>query len=120
MKRLAWLLIFVVGTALAQVRPVMLPATQEDLCGCCGADCACALPAECAPPPAQSSAMPLKLSPAATLRLEKRAVARAENTARFYSAFAPAALPAAGLRAPVEPVPTAREPLFTVHCSLLL
>ncbi|MEY3773560.1 MAG: hypothetical protein RLZZ129_340 [Verrucomicrobiota bacterium] len=118
MKRIAWLLMLVVGTALAQVRPVTLPDASDDACGCCGAECACALPAECAPPPMQAGATPVKVSPATTLRAEQRQFAQAPAGKVFYADFVPAASIAAGLPAPAKPVLTASAPLFTAHCSL--
>lgn len=118
MKRIAWLLMLVVGTALAQVRPVALPDASDDASCCCGAECACALPTECAPPPVQTGATPVKVSPASTLRAEQRQTAQAPASKVFYNAFVPAARVAAGLSAPVMPVATAAAPLFTAHCSL--
>jgi len=73
---------------------------------------------ECAPPPAQTGATPVKVSPASTLRAEQRKIAPAQVTNVFYADFVPAASVAAGLPAPAEPVLTARAPLFTAHCSL--
>ena len=116
MKRLAWLLMFVVGTVLAQVRPATVLAHDEVFC-CCGVDCACTVP-ECAPPPTRSGALSLNVSPATTLRIEVRSVARVAAAKVFYAEFVPAAVTAAGLAAPVSPVPTAGAPLFAVLCCL--
>ncbi len=107
---------FIVGTVLAQVQPVTALAHDEVFC-CCGVDCACTAP-ECAPPPTQPGASSLKVSPATTLRIEARSVARVAATKVFYADFVPAAVTAAGLAAPVSPVPTAGAPLFAVLCSL--
>lgn len=116
MKRLAWLLMLVVGTALAQVRPVTLPAAGDTSC-CCGSECVCTMP-ECAPPPVPTGATPVKVSPASTLRAEQRQIAPAPVTKLFYADFVPVAITAAGLPAPAKPVLTASAPLFTAHCSL--
>jgi hypothetical protein len=116
MKRLAWLLMLVVGTALAQVRPVTLPAAGDTSC-CCGIECACPMP-ECAPPPVPTGATPVKVSPATTLRAEQRQIAPAPTSTVFYADFVPAAITAAGLLSSAKPVLTARAPLFTAHCSL--
>jgi hypothetical protein len=112
MKSLVWLLMLVVGTALAQVRPVTLAAAGDTSC-CCGIECACTMP-ECAPPPAQTGATPVKVSPATTLRAEQRPPA----CTVFYADFIPVTITAAGLPAPAKPVLTASAPLFTAHCSL--
>ncbi len=120
MKRIAWLLMLVVGTALAQVRPVALPDAADDACGCCGTECACAVPAECAPPPPAPAPLPAAERPAALRAEVKRTASEKENfsASDYFASFAPRATASV-----VRPVPapaglTASAPLFTVHCSL--
>ena len=120
MKRLVWLLMLVVGTALAQVQPVTLPEATDDACGCCGTECACALPAECAPPPPAPAPLPAAERPA-TLRAEVKETAQEKeklSAADYFGSFTPRAT-ALVMRPALAPAGiTASAPLFTAHCSL--
>ncbi len=110
----------VVGTALAQVQPVTLPEVMDDACGCCGAECACALPAECTPPPPAPAPLPAAERPA-TLRAEvKRTALEKEkfSAAAYFASFAPRATASVARPVPAPAGLTASAPLFTVHCSL--
>jgi hypothetical protein len=120
MKHLVWLLMLVVGTVLAQVQPVTLPGTMDDACGCCGAECACALPAECAPPPPAPAPLPAAERPA-ILRAEVKRTAQEKekfSAAVYFANFAPRATALVDRPAPTTAGLTAIAPLFTVHCSL--
>jgi len=120
MKRLVWLLITAVCTALAQVQPVDSPVKRVEAgCCCCDQPGACGMP-DCAPAPAAPGAF--QAMPAAALqRTAARRLAPAPATrfdgflARFDSR--PASIPA---RASHPGAPAAGVPLFKAHCSFLI
>ncbi len=121
MKRLVWLLIAVVCTALAQVQPVVSPLTQDEACCCTGeAAGACGMP-DCAPAPAAPSCAQ-SLPTVAAQRAEARKPAPAPHALRecYFSRFEsrPAKSPAAGVS--LRGTPAASVPLFKVHCSFLI
>lgn len=116
MKRLAWLVILVFGTALAQVSPLDLGNQHHKACSCCDTpgDCGmpgCELPVACAPHNFVCE------SPA--LATGEATLDKAEEPGRGTSfsavdAFAPR--PAQPIRFPK----VARGPLFKVHCSFVI
>lgn len=120
MKRLVWLLILAVGTLLAQVQPVALPATKTEAC-CCGVDCGCGMP-ECGLPPAPSPVAYIAERPTGEFRQQARRVtARLPHAAikYFLSLMEPAVVNPA-LRAPGQVARAASVPLFQAHCSFLI
>lgn len=119
MKRLVWLLIVAVGTALAQVQPAAAVA-EKPACDCCRDEpAACGMP-DCASLPA----------PATTNALLQVATTREAGAAAHRRL--PRSLPAflvrnESLRASQDFAPGAsrpanflRAPLFRVHCSYLI
>jgi hypothetical protein len=121
MKRLVWLLIAVVCTALAQVQPVTSPLAEDMACCCTGeAAGACGMP-DCAPAPAAPSCAQ-NLPAVAAQRSEARKLTPAPKT-RFETSYVrvesrPAKSPAAGVS--LRGTPAARVPLFKAHCSFLI
>jgi hypothetical protein len=122
MKRLVWLLIAVVCTALAQVQPVIMPTTvQEESCCCTGDEAgACGMP-DCAPATAAPSCAQ-SVPTLAAQRSEARKLTPAPKT-RFETYYVrvdsrPAKSPAAGVS--LRGTPAASVPLFKAHCSFLI
>jgi len=120
MKRLVWLLIALVCTALAQVQPVALPTAPDEACCCTGEQAgACGMP-DCAPAPTAPSCHPS--SPAAAQRSQARRVTPAPRAREeaFYVRLdcRPAKAPAPGVS--LRGTPAARVPLFKAHCSFLI
>ena len=121
MKRLVWLLIAVVCTALAQVQPVVLSSAQDEACCCTGEQAgACGMP-ECAPVPAACPASS-NLPVATGQRAEVRKPAPAPQALResYFARFEarPAVAPAG--RVSLRGTPAASVPLFKAHCSFLI
>lgn len=121
MKRLAWILIAVVGTLLAQVQPVDVPSAGEASCCCTGgAAGACGMP-DCAPAPAAPSCAQ-SLPTVAAQRSEARKPAPSAKAR--YEIFRvgfdsrPAAVPAGGVS--LRGTPAASVSLFKAHCSFLI
>jgi hypothetical protein len=121
MKRLAWLLLAVFCTALAQVQPVDLPVTKVKSCCHSDAPCGCGMPG-CGLPPAQApvvftAAQPVQV---AGISLRREAQPRQAIAAKFYACFLEP------VTASVAPAPSAlrlsaaRMPLFKAHCSFLI
>lgn len=121
MKRLVWLLVAVVCTALAQVQPVDLPVQKEQKCCCCDDEAgACGMP-DCAPMPVSCRVNVPLLSPVVQ-RTEDRKLSPAPKT-RFIHYYVrlesrPALVPAH--RASLAGAPAAEVPLFKAHCSFLI
>ena len=121
MKRLVWLLIAVVCTALAQVQPVVVASAQDEACCCTGEPAgACGMP-DCAPAPAAPSCAQ-GLPTVAAQRSETRR--SAPSAKARYEIFCvgfdsrPAAVPAG--RVSLRGTPAASVPLFKAHCSFLI
>lgn len=119
MKRLAWLLLAVFCTALAQVQPVELPAAKANSCPCCDVACPCGMP-DCGLPPAQVSAAFLSVESAPVARPARRLEARRRPVEKFYACFVEPVAAPAGLAAPGLTAPAAGVPFFKAHCSFLL
>lgn len=121
MKRFAWLLLVVWGTALAQVPAVEPLVPAEQGCDCCDCGGTCGMP-ECVALPAVP-AQPAFTERAQTVtRPEARrdVQATAELVAKFFAIFvAPATAPEA-LPAPADEAPVASVPLFKEHCAFLI
>ncbi|MDQ5978457.1 MAG: hypothetical protein QG602_1431 [Verrucomicrobiota bacterium] len=121
MKRLVWLLIAVVCTALAQVQPVVVASAQEETCCCTGeAAGACGMP-DCAPAPSAPSCTQ-NLPTAAAQRSEVRKPAPASKVRyeifRIRFDIRPAAVPAGCVS--LRGTPAASVPLFKAHCRFLI
>jgi len=121
MKRLAWLLLAVFCTALAQVQPVELPASGAASCPCCEIPGACDMP-DCGLPPSAASAGFLVAQPAASVvSTARRRAARPGRTAMESALLLDARrAAAAALTATNEPVAPAAVPLFKAHHSFLI
>lgn len=120
MKRFAWLLLLVWGTALAQVPTVepLVPAEHQD----CGCDCggACGMP-ECVALPA-IPAQPATERARTVVRLDQRrdAQATAALVAKFFAVFAAPAREPEAFPVPSDEAPVAGVPLFKEHCAFLI
>ncbi len=121
MKRLVWLLIAVVCTALAQVQPVVVASVQDETCCCTGeAAGACGMP-DCAPAPAAPScAQNLPTVTAQRSEARKPAPSARARYEIFRVGFdvRPAAAPAGCVS--LRGTPAASVPLFKAHCSFLI
>ena len=120
MKRLAWLLIAVLCTALVQVQPVD-GLTKAKTCNCCKVPGACGMPG-CCPPPASR---PTALSSAQSARVVSLPASRKAQPVRvamdkFYASFVEPAAVSPALLASAEAAPAAHVPLFKAHCSFLI
>lgn len=121
MKRLVWLLLAVVGTALAQVQPTVLPGSTEVACNCCDRAHSCGMP-DCAPPLPASAPVVATAPSANTLRLQVRRAGQPQSrqaSSFLVSLIGPAVAPVS-LPASVFTTRAASAPLFKVHCSFLL
>jgi len=121
MKRIAWIVLAVAGTAFVQVQP--LEPLRAKLCRCmhCRAHCACGMPgcAQARCPAAQVSTTAFEPSRAAATQARKDCPcgpARMELFPAPSRPFALPMLPVAAMLAGGGP----RVPLFRVHCSLLI
>ena len=116
MKRLAWILLAVFCTALAQVQPVE-PVVQPKR-SCCGRCEACHMP---------GCALPVAHVPSAMVTERPGTVARPKTAQptpqlstfveRFYVFVDAPVDPRAPLPPPVRVAPAASVPLFKAHCS---
>lgn len=120
MKRLAWILLAVFGTAFAQVQPVAFPTLRHHACPCCNGDGSCGMPG-CLPP-ASTRTLPTATQPAGITVTEARRVAEpVRRTAeKFFAAFVEPTAVTAATRAPERVTPAASVPLFAAHCSFLI
>lgn len=121
MKHVAWLLLLVWGTALAQVSPVepLVPAKQT--CDCCGDGGTCGMP-ECValpPAPAQPAAVE-RIQTVARPELRRDTQATAELLAKFFAIFQTPAVEPEVLPALTDETPAAGVPLFKEHCAFLI
>lgn len=122
MKRLVWLLIAVVCTALAQVQPVVMATAQDEACCCCTGDAvgACGMP-DCAPAPsAPSCTQNLPTVAAQRSEARKQAPARKARYEIFRSTFDVRPAPMPTDRVSLRGTPAASVPLFKAHCSFLI
>jgi hypothetical protein len=121
MKRLAWLLLLVFGTALAQVSPVDLAAPRGKSCTCCEVPGACGLP-DCNLPPSSAPAGIIAEQPARVAQLgARRNTARPRRVALDSVVFPGAARAAlAALNSPARTTAALQVPLFKAHCSFLI
>ena len=119
MKRLVWLLLLAVGTALAQVSPVELPVTKQATCPCCEKSGDCGMP-DCALPPAAPTPARNNATPAVSVLAPQAAPAARYLRNKFFVQSTPRAAVAPGLAASLAAVSFARVPLFREHCSLLI
>ena len=120
MKRLVWLLIFVFGTALAQVSPVDLGSQQGKTCSCCEKPGACGNRDCGLPPGASAPAQVLAEQPQTSVStaVRKRA-ARLYRVAINYLQTPEWRAPRRHLSAP-DLVGVERVPLFKAQCSFLI
>jgi hypothetical protein len=122
MKRLVWILLAVVSTALAQVRPVAFPTLTHPACHCCKCHCdgSCGM-AGCVPPapartlPAAEQPVSLKLAAARQVAVPVRRTGE-----KFFAVFVKSAAVSAATRAPDRVTPPAKVPRFAAHCSFLI
>lgn len=121
MKRLVWLLIAVVCTALAQVQPVVMPVAQEESCCCTGDQAgACGMP-ECAPAPtAPSCVVSVPVATAQRGEARKLSPSRHVRYEIFYVRFEPRPAPSPVAGVSRLGTPADRVPLFKAHCSFLI
>ena len=120
MKRLVWILLAVLGTALAQVPPVVVADAPHKTCCCCDHPGSCGMP-NCLPPVSSTALVSLD-RPAATATVGICRVAQSSRRIgeKFFAAFvAPAAVSVAA-RSPNRVMPRASVPLFKAHCSFLV
>jgi hypothetical protein len=120
MKRLVWLLLFAVGTALAQVSPVDVRLVPEEPCPCCGGGGNCDMP-DCGLPPAANHPV-LQVSNPARVAGAVKGVTAVPRRARekFYVRFLARARVAPAMSVHAAMPPSASVPLFREHCSLLI
>lgn len=119
MKRLVWILLAIVSTALAQVQPVTFPTPLDHKCSCCDGDGSCGMP-DCVPP-APARTLPTADQATRVTVMQARAVAApAATTEKFFAAFVRPAAVAAAPRASQRMAPSASVPLFAAHCSYLI
>lgn len=122
MKRLVWLLVLAVCTALAQVQPVEpLVQPKQESCGCCEDGMNhCGMP-DCAPAPASVPSSALLAGEISTLRAEAQSLLPKSRSFRdhFHAQFALRPAVPAEL-APRVAAPTASVPVFQAHCSFLI
>jgi hypothetical protein len=122
MKRLAWLLLAVFCSALAQVQRVELPVTPEKSCDCCEHSGDCGMP-ECGLPPA---AMPSAFAAErATVTVARPAAASEIAPAKatpsiFWAAVPPRASVRVSFPASPGSAPPASVPLFKAYCAFLI
>lgn len=119
MKRLVWLLLLAVGTALAQVSPVESPGTKQVSCPCCEKSGDCGMP-DCAVPPAPPTPAARPATAASSIALKLAAPAPRHLREKFYVRFLPRASVAPALVASVAAVRPASASLFREHCSWLI
>lgn len=120
MKRLAWLLILVFGTATAQVQPVDVRLIPEERCCCCEeASAACGMP-DCAPVPTGCAQPALQLQSPVQAATKRLAPAPREAREKFYVQFLPRESAAPVPSPAVVATPAASVPLFKAHCSFLI
>ncbi len=122
MKRLAWLLLAVFCTALAQVQPVELSLTKAGMhrvdCDCEGA---CGMPECVAVPVTAQQPAQLERAGGELRQITRRVVAKLRAPApKFYLSFVEPVVVTATLRACALTAPAVSPPLFRVHCSFLL
>ena len=119
MKRLAWILLAVFCTALAQVQPVELVVRQKHGCCECQGRCGmpdCALPAPHAPTAFVSECAATVVRVTA-VRSDRRAQKSAE---KFFASMASSGVSPVTRPAPVQLAPAASVPLFKAYCSFLI
>ena len=122
MKRLVWLLLAVLGTALVQVPPVAWAAAQPHRqCCCCDGDGSCGMPG-CLPPVSSAPARPTLDQTARVAGMEICRVAQpVQRVGRiFLAAFVEPAVIASPARSSSRMTPPASVPLFKAHCSFLI
>lgn len=122
MQRLVWLLLFVFGTALAQVSPVDVRLNPGEVCSCCDRPGACDMP-DCVPTPISTQLLLQTAGPAQSIRAAAKRAAPAPRLVRevFYGQFLPRVSVAPTLSVSDDlVVPPARVPLFRAHCSWLI
>ena len=120
MKRLAWLLIAVLGTALAQVQPVELATAAAESCCCTGDQAgACGMP-DCAPAPTAPTCV-RSLPVAEVLRSESSRPTPAPRAQAGHFPVRPDPRPAQpAVRVFPRETPVASVPLFAAHCRYLI
>jgi hypothetical protein len=121
MKRLAWLFLAVICTALAQVQPVDGLANQTKTCGCCQVPGACGMPGCCQQP----RSLPTACSSSQSERVARLPAVRRPQPGRiaeenFYALFVEPVSVRLRLAASAEAAPAADVPLFKAHCSFLI
>lgn len=121
MKRLVWLLVFVFGTALAQVAPVDVRLHPGEACSCCDRPGACDMP-DCLPAPVSTQPVCQVASPSVAARVAVRRAAPAPRLVReaFYVQFLPRVSVVPAVPARLAVAPSASVPLFQEHCSWLI
>lgn len=120
MKRLAWLLLFAFGTAIAQVQPVDVRLLPEEKCCCCEDEGgACGMP-DCAPAPGNCAQPVLQVQSPAQAVAKRAAPAPQVSREKFYVQFVPPARIAPALPVGETAAAPASAPLFKEHCSFLI
>lgn len=121
MKRLVWLLLFIFGTALAQVSPVDVRLHPGEACSCCDRPGACDMP-DCVPAPVTTQPVFQAANPATVARMAAKRVTPSPRLAHedFYVQFLPRLNVAPAMPARRAAAPSARVPLFQEHCSWLI
>jgi hypothetical protein len=120
MKRLVWLLLLAVGTALAQVSPVESPGTKLAVCPCCEKSGDCGMPDCAMPPVAPTTPARPSATPAVTVSAKLAAPAPRRLREKFYVQFLPRAPLAPGLPASMAATSAASVFRFQEHGSLLI
>lgn len=119
MKRIAWLLLAVVCSALVRMQPAELaPCCQ---CACCH----CKVPGGCGMPCCrQGPPAPVLFAAGERASSALRAVRKAQpfrtEAVRFYAPFVESAIRPIALIASAATDPVASGPLFKAHCSFLI
>ena len=118
MKRLAWILIAVLCTALARVQPADM-GIDRPVCSCCEQPGACGLP-ECVVPVLPASAFASLSASTESVRIVARGEAPGSpRDSLSLVVKAPTAIRAMACALERAKFP-ARVPLFEEHCSLLI
>ncbi len=120
MKRLVWLLILVVGTALAQVSPVDLGVQSGNTCSCCEKTSTCGN-RDCGLPPAACALTHLLAEqPNQPLSTAHKKAVRTYRLAINYLFPAQSSSAPTRIFCPPRSASVAPVPLFKAHCSFLI
>lgn len=120
MKHLAWLLILVFGTAIAQVPPVDVRLLPEKKCCCCDEQAgACGMP-DCVPSPTRCAQSAFQLPSPVQAAAKRIAPTPQPSRQKFYAQFLSSARIVPILPVTATVTPAASVPLFKEHCRFLI